>query len=60
MYFVIITAKTEFMKKTKNHENRLTKREFRDFVYKAVEGMAGGEDAFDYFIEFLINSVEVC
>ena len=38
---------------------RLSKREFRDFVYKVINNMAGGNEHFDYFIDFLLNSVEV-
>ena len=38
---------------------RLSKREFRDFVYKVIGNMAGGHEHFDYFIDFLLNSVEV-
>ena len=53
------SVKKDLKKRSKNHDSRLTKREFRDFVYKVVENMAG-TDEFDYFVDFMLNSVEVC
>ena len=52
------SAKKEFRKKTRNHDSRLSKREFREFVHRVVEKMSG-QDAFDYFVDFMLNSVEV-
>ena len=52
-------GKKDLRKKSRNHDNRLSKREFRDLVYKVVDNMAGGNEHFDYFIDFLFNSVEV-
>jgi len=40
-------------------DNRLSRREFRTFVTLVAEAMHGA-DAFEYFIEFLSTSVEVC
>ncbi len=55
--FVFLATK-EYKKKTKNHDTRLSKREFRDLVHRIVELMVGA-DVFDYFVEFMLNSVEV-
>ena len=57
--FTDVVGKKDLRKKSRNHDNRLSKREFRDLVYKVVENMAGGNEHFDYFIDFLFNSVEV-
>lgn len=48
------------MKKKSKHpqDNRLSRREFRQFVILVSDFMAGA-DAFEYFAEFLSNSVEV-
>ncbi|KAL5015803.1 hypothetical protein ScPMuIL_005392 [Solemya velum] len=40
-----------------SQDNRLSKQEFRQFTLMVVDGMAEA-DSFDYFIEFLTNSVE--
>ena len=53
-----LAAKKDIRKRSKYHDSRLSKREFRDFVYKIV-GFMGGNENFDYFVEFLLNSVEV-
>ena len=58
IYFLFILAKKEYKKKGNYSDNRLSKREFRDLVFKIVSFMHGG-DSFDYFVEFLLNSVEV-
>ena len=55
---VLFSAKRDIRKKSKYHDSRLSKREFRDFIYKIVELM-GGPENFDFFVEFLLNSVEV-
>lgn len=53
------TAKTRLKKTTKYaQDNRLSKREFRTFV-QAVTDEISGADSFDYYIDFLTNSVEV-
>ena len=52
-------GKKDVRKKTRHHDNRLSKREFRDLVYKVIEHMAGAHEQFDNFIDFLFNSVEV-
>ena len=54
----VVPAKKDIRKRSKYHDSRLSKREFRDFVYRIVELM-GGKENFDYFVEFLLNSVEV-
>lgn len=48
------------MKKKSKHptDSRLSKREFRTFVTMVADQMPGA-DAFEYFVEFLSNSVEV-
>ena len=51
-------ARKEHKRRHRYHDNRLSKREFRDFIYKIVELMGGSEN-FDFFVEFLLNSVEV-
>lgn len=54
-----MTAKEEMKKKSKHpQDNRLSKREFRQFVIMVCDHMPGA-DAFEYFVEFLNNSVEV-
>ena len=53
-----VTAKKQFKERAEYHDNRMSKREFREFVYSVVDEMGGG-DIFDYFIEFLLGSVEV-
>ena len=53
------SAKKELKKKAKHpQDNRLSKREFRQFVTLVADAMPGA-DSFEYFIEFLNNSVEV-
>ena len=55
----ILSAKKELKKKSKHpQDNRLSKREFRQFVTLVADTMPGA-DSFEYFIEFLNNSVEV-
>ena len=55
----IYLAKKELKKKSKHpQDNRLSKREFRQFVTLVADSMPGA-DSFEYFIEFLNNSVEV-
>ncbi|XP_060602057.1 EF-hand calcium-binding domain-containing protein 5-like isoform X4 [Ruditapes philippinarum] len=55
----IETAKVEMKKKTKHPtDNRLSKREFRNFVTLVADAMPGADAEFEYFIEFLNNSVE--
>lgn len=51
-------AKSGLKKQSKYADNRLSKREFRTFVQLVVDEMPGA-DSFDYFVEFLVNSVEV-
>lgn len=52
-------AKEEMKKKSKHpQDNRLSRREFRQFVIMVCDNMPGA-DAFEYFVEFLNNSVEV-
>jgi hypothetical protein len=56
---ILITAKAKLKKSTKyTQDNRLSKREFRTFV-QAVTDEVSGADSFDYYIDFLTNSVEV-
>ncbi|XP_048764274.1 EF-hand calcium-binding domain-containing protein 5-like isoform X2 [Ostrea edulis] len=50
-------AKSALKKQSRYADNRLSKREFRTFVQLAVDEMPGA-DSFDYFVEFLVNSVE--
>ncbi|XP_061179696.1 EF-hand calcium-binding domain-containing protein 5-like isoform X2 [Saccostrea echinata] len=50
-------AKATLKKQSKYADNRLSKREFRTFVQLVVDEMPGA-DSFDYFVEFLVNSVE--
>lgn len=50
-------AKSGLKKQSKYADNRLSKREFRTFVQLVVDEMPGA-DSFDYFVEFLVNSVE--
>jgi hypothetical protein len=57
--WVRVPAKKEFKEETKHSDNRLSKREFRDFFHRVVVLLSDGDGGFDYFIEFLINSVEV-
>ena len=53
------SAKEEIKKKSKHpQDNRLSRREFRQFLIIVVDNMPGA-DSFEYFIEFLNNSVEV-
>ena len=53
------SAKEEIKKKSKHpQDNRLSRREFRQFLIMVVDNMPGA-DSFEYFIEFLNNSVEV-
>ena len=62
IYCIIFSnlAKKSLKKKNRYHDNRLSKREFRDFIHAIVEQMPGGMDeSFDYFVEFLLSSVEV-
>jgi hypothetical protein len=56
--FLFYLAKAALKKQSKYADNRLSKREFRTFVQLAVDEMPGA-DSFDYFVEFLVNSVEV-
>ena len=57
--FSLLSAKAELKKKSKHpQDNRLSKREFRQFVILVADAMPGA-DSFEYFIEFLNNSVEV-
>lgn len=46
-------------KKITNRDNRLSKREFRDFVTACVIHMADGGETFENFVEFLSTSVQV-
>lgn len=55
--YAIDTAKKELKSKSQFSDNRLSKREFRDFVYRIINEMGGGEN-FDSFIEYLLNSIE--
>ncbi|XP_021357900.1 EF-hand calcium-binding domain-containing protein 5-like isoform X2 [Mizuhopecten yessoensis] len=51
-------AKVSLKKQAKySQDNRLSRREFRQFVLLVVEELPGA-DSFDYFVEFLVNSVE--
>lgn len=45
-------------KRSKYHDMRLSRREFRQYVELVVEELPGAE-SFEYFVEFLTNSVEV-
>ena len=53
-----LTAKVLLKKHSKYADNRLSKREFRHFVQYVVDEIPGA-DTFEYFVEFLVNSVEV-
>ncbi|XP_041350312.1 EF-hand calcium-binding domain-containing protein 5-like isoform X5 [Gigantopelta aegis] len=50
-------AKKELKKQYKCIDERLTKREFRTFILTVVD-IVPGADTFDYFMEFLTNSLE--
>ena len=52
------TGKQEFNRRSRHLDNRLMKREFREFIQLVVIQMEGG-DWFDMVIEFLVSSVEV-
>ena len=55
-----LAAKKEYKKSSKHADYRLTKREFREYVSNVVDHMGGERNStFDFFIEFLINSVQV-
>ena len=53
-----VVAKKTLRRKNRHHDQRLSKREFREFIYKVAEHMPG-EEAFDMFVDFLVSSVEV-
>ncbi len=54
-----LAVRREIKKKIKLHQdNRINKREFREFVFRVVSLMPGA-DEFDYFIDFLLSNVEV-
>lgn len=55
--YAIDAAKKDLKSRSEFHDNRLSKREFRNFVYKIIHEMGGGEH-FDYFIEYLLSSIE--
>ena len=56
----VLTVRKEIKRKIKLHQdNRINKREFREFVFRVVSMMPGA-DEFDYFIDFLLSNVEVC
>lgn len=58
-FLLSVLAKEELKKKSKHpQDNRLSKREFRHFVTLVADSMPGA-DSFEYFLEFLNNSVEV-
>lgn len=50
-------GKKEIKTKNKVHDQRLSKREFRELLHRVVHYMSG-EDTFDLLVEFLISSVE--
>lgn len=50
-------AQSNLRKKSKYHDMRLSRREFRQYVELVVEELPGAE-SFEYFVEFLTNSVE--
>lgn len=52
-------AKQVHAKRARSQDLRLSKREFREYVYLVVDHMSGGEEGFDFFVDFLLNSVEV-
>ena len=53
-----LLAKKAMAEKWSESDTRLSKREFREFV-NAVADLMPGEDALDYFVEFLTSCVEV-
>ncbi|XP_046371619.2 EF-hand calcium-binding domain-containing protein 5-like [Haliotis rufescens] len=52
----ISRAKDQLSKKSKYHDQRLSKREFRTFIDLVVDEIPG--DSFDYLVEFLASSIE--
>ena len=53
-----LLAKKAMAEKWSESDTRLSKREFREFV-NTVADLMPGEDALDYFVEFLTSCVEV-
>ncbi|KAL8619155.1 hypothetical protein ACOMHN_019427 [Nucella lapillus] len=53
----IAKAREDLKKQSKYQDSRLNKREFRTFVGLVIDALPGA-DAFEYFVEFLANSVE--
>ena len=43
-----------------DHDHRLSKTEFKDYLTVVCSLLPGGEDNFDPLVEFLMTSVEVC
>lgn len=56
--FLFPAAREELKIQSKYHDTRLSKQEFSTFV-DLVVGNIPGRDTFEYFVEFLTNSVEV-
>ncbi|KAK3085117.1 hypothetical protein FSP39_024683 [Pinctada imbricata] len=50
-------GKLKLKKHSKYADNRLSKREFRQFVQFVIDEIPGA-DTFEYFVEFLVNGVE--
>lgn len=57
-FYVSSTAQSNLRKRSKYHDMRLSRREFRQFVELVVDELPGAE-SFEFFVEFLTNSVEV-
>ncbi|XP_074642778.1 EF-hand calcium-binding domain-containing protein 5-like [Tubulanus polymorphus] len=51
-------GKKKLKKEFRIHDNHLNKKEFRAFLEYASEEMAGGDDAFEFLVEFLTSSIE--
>ncbi|XP_076472921.1 EF-hand calcium-binding domain-containing protein 5-like [Babylonia areolata] len=50
-------AREDLKKQSKYQDSRLNKKEFRTFIGLVIDALPGA-DAFEYFVEFLANSVE--
>ncbi|XP_035826955.1 EF-hand calcium-binding domain-containing protein 5 [Aplysia californica] len=50
-------AQQALKKKSKYHDTRLSRREFRQYIELIVDELPGAE-SFEFFVEFLTNSVE--
>ena len=58
-FFFLLIGKKDMKKKSRVPDSKFSKREFREFVFKVISLMAGGDENFDNCIEFLTHSVEV-